>query len=162
MVSKIKRRFLEAKRKHRPKLQNWERDGFGTNREQDFLALRALDCGFTRICDASLAADRHQEPAQLYRISCSNLSYDEFIRYFERPALPCIIADVPTVEEWPAASCWTSWAYFHCMRDSYFKVGEDDDGYSVKVTMACIFLNFMRYLSDSSYIRRACDISWNT
>lgn len=35
---------------------------------------------------------------------------------------------------WEAAEKWDRWSYFRSMKDTFFKVGEDDDGYSVKVS----------------------------
>lgn len=128
------RRFLTAKEKHRPKLKDWGKDGFATSREGDFLALRNLSTGFTDISNPTRALENDTaSEATIFRVSGSNLSQHDFIQCFERPAVPCIISDIPTLEQWPADERWDSWSYFRCMKDSYFKVGEDDDGYSVKV-----------------------------
>ena len=128
------RRFLTAKEKHRPKLKDWGKDGFATSREGDFLALGSLSTGFTDISNPTLAlADDESSKTAIFRVNASNLSQHDFIHCFERPAVPCIISDIPTLEQWPANERWGSWSYFRCMKDSYFKVGEDDDGYSVKV-----------------------------
>jgi hypothetical protein len=125
---------LTAKEKHRPKLKNWQRDGFGSTRENEFLALGALSSGVTEISTpAAVATATAVDDNCICRIGCSSMSYLDFIRHFERPAIPCVIADIPAVERWDAVGKWDRWEYFRSMKNSYFKVGEDDDGYSVKV-----------------------------
>lgn len=101
----MQRRFKTAKEKHRPKLKNWERDGFGTSRLQDFKALQDLDHGAVDVLElppsavaAGAAVDAAAGPLGIYRIGCASLSYHDFIRYFERPAIPCVITDVPREE----------------------------------------------------------------
>jgi hypothetical protein len=133
------RRMDEARAKHRPKLKNWSRDGFATRRRSDFDALKSLSLGFRDIKDAKTAscAARGLDATSIRevdRISCKKLDYNTFIEMYERPGIPCIISRVPEVEEWPAAERWAEWSYLKSsVRDRLFKVGEDDDGYAVKV-----------------------------
>jgi hypothetical protein len=129
------RRLEAAKAKHRPKLKNWGRDGFATSRLSDFLALRDLDAGYEDINSATefSAPQAGEVLARVPRVPGAKLSYRDFVYAFEAPAIPCAIRDVPVVEGWGAVDKWTSWSFFRSVADRYFKVGEDDDGYSVKV-----------------------------
>jgi hypothetical protein len=131
------RRIAEARKKHRPKLLNWQRDGFATTRLNDFKALERAESSCIDVEDVrqdSLAG--YTAPLRaLHRIPYESLSYDDFVTFYERPAIPCVIRDVPFCEEWAAASRWSSWSEFRRVGERYFKVGEDDDGYSVKVVI---------------------------
>ena len=113
------RRANECKKKHRPKLRDWERDGFATTRAADFMRLKEI---YT-----TPEVDRCID-----RIKASELSVEDFIKSYEMKSIPCIISDIPTHENWKAARYWNFDSFRH-IKDRYFKVGEDDDGYSVKV-----------------------------
>jgi hypothetical protein len=139
------RRMDEARAKHRPKLKNWSRDGFATRRRSDFDALKSLSLGFRDIKDAKTASCTAlgldaTSLREVDRISCKRLDYQTFINIYEQPGMPCIISRVPEVEEWPAAERWLEWSYLKSsVRDRLFKVGEDDDGYAVKVGVFCYY-----------------------
>jgi len=104
------------------------------------------------------------------RLSCDDLSPAQFIASYERPGLPCVIADVPARERWPACHRWTldrltqeclaprpprrtDHSNVRCatghLGERYFKVGEDDDGYKVKVRLR-YFLRYLRRNADDS------------
>lgn len=150
------RRMDEARAKHRPKLKNWARDGFATKRKADFDALKALPLGFRDIKDAQTASctARGLDATSLLevdRISSKRLDYKTFIDMYERPGMPCIITRVPETEEWPAAERWPEWSYLKTsVRDRLFKVGEDDDGYAVKVCIALCTYMIWRCLTHTS------------
>jgi len=116
----------DAKKRHRPRLKQWDRDGFATRRSQEFENLRT------------------DPPTQntFQRFSSNELSTEEFINQFERPSIPVIFSDVPQVERWSARYNWA----FDCLEDKYsevrMKCGEDDDGYSIRVK----FRHFMDYI----------------
>lgn len=86
----------------------------------------------------------------------------QFISSYEQPGLPCIIADVANQQKWSAVSRWTLEQLSHecfdrprnhhtkqedlaSLGERYFKVGEDDDGYKVKVRLRY----FLRYLQNN-------------
>ena len=59
-------------------------------------------------------------------------SVDDFIQQYEVPMKAVIIRNIPKHEQWPAHEKW-DFDKFKCVKRRYFKVGEDDDGYSLKV-----------------------------
>ena len=132
------RRLDEAKRKHRPKLLDWSRDGFATHRLHDFLRLRE---------PSSIITPPNAFPVD--RISCATVSTADFVARYERSYTPCIITDIPKVEGWPAAKAWTLSNIEDQLRDRLFKVGEDDDGYKIKAKLR-YFCQYMRQNRDDS------------
>jgi histone arginine demethylase JMJD6 len=201
------RRMEDAKKKHRPKLKNWEKDGYCLERLNDFKLL-AGDSVVDNVIDISRSSgdrkssgsssssrrdrfddDNHRSRVsnhsvtnrsdsssndddsekkngkslyQLDRISCTKITPSEFIKSYEKECLPCIITDIPREEKWPA---WNSWNFdsvqsnlerenggkksLHSLMESYFKVGEDDDGYKVKVRLR-YFLKYLELNKDDS------------
>ncbi|CAE7347585.1 jmjd6-a [Symbiodinium microadriaticum] len=126
------RRADECRKKHRPKLRDWARDGFGSRRSADFVALK----------------EKYSHDSCIQRFSYNQLSVSEFIDQYEKKSIPCIIADIPREENWKAAWAW-DWHKFRHLRRRYFKVGEDDDGYSVKMRLKH-YLNYRKRTKDDS------------
>jgi histone arginine demethylase JMJD6 len=129
------RRMDEAKKKHRPKLSNWSRDGFATIRNVEFLQCREL-------------APAHQ----LYKIDQvdgSRMDKAGFVRLYEQPVKPCVIRDIPRNEGWRAANEWTVDKMNARLKDRLYKVGEDDDGYKVKAKLK-YFVQYMKNNKDDS------------
>jgi hypothetical protein len=82
------RRVLECKKKHRPKLSNWQRDGFGTKRADSFEELKSK-----YVTDDQLSIER---------IESTHLTVENFIENYERKSIPLIIRNVPKEEHWKA------------------------------------------------------------
>jgi hypothetical protein len=132
------RRINEAKLKHRPQLSDWAGEHWATERINDW----------TELCDVRA----YQSTKNIDRIDCNNLSIDEFIRLYEQPAIPCVINGIPQQEGWKAISenQWTDWNWLRThLGDRMFKVGEDDDGYKVKVK-AKYFFSYLQNNKDDS------------
>lgn len=93
------RRLNAAKKKHRPKLKNWERDGFADDHTvkgasfQSFRRQASLKCGFRDIDNPinRNTVDTVLATTTVDRIHCSNMTPSEFVKYFEEPSIPCII-----------------------------------------------------------------------
>lgn len=132
------RRLDEAKRKHRPKLKNWSRDGFATTRKEDFLKTRTLDDDVGNLTKLRIS-----------KVNVKSCSSESFIKYFEEPYQPCIITGVPQEEGWKAPKEWTFDKLKRKYKNRPFKVGEDDDGYKVKLKMK-YFLKYLQNNSDDS------------
>lgn len=73
--------------------------------------------------------------------SAATLSVEDFIAKYERPNLPVVISGL--ADEWRASREWTFEKLYRRHRHGKFKVGEDDDGFPVKVK----FKYFARYLA---------------
>ena len=128
------RRLQEAKVKHRPTMKDWAKEGFSS--------IRATDL-------ATLTEQRAYEFCKnIDRVHCDHISEKDFIARYEEPAIPVVIGGIPQREGWAALQGkWTDWEWLRTnLGERLFKVGEDDDGYKVKVK----FKYFMRYLRENS------------
>jgi histone arginine demethylase JMJD6 len=133
----------DARKRHRPSLENWERDGV-------YLAFRLfLD---------SLMAPEHQHEALIApgaphprvlpaMLDGSELTYEEFASVYEAHGIPCVISKIPETEGWAAAERWQleNLEQDRDLLERKFKCGEDDDGHSIKVRLK----HFLRYLHNN-------------
>ena len=110
------RRLLKAKRKHRPRLKEWNRDAFASRRKNLFYQLGDFE------------SQVPVENSVIDIVPCMNLSPDSFVREFESRNIPCIISHIPTMERWKAPENWTIERLYERFKERKFKVGEDDDG----------------------------------
>jgi len=159
------RRLETAQKEHRPKLKDWDHDGFGHQSRRkgtfDLFAANAAGKGVNNRsrADTSLTSDIIMSRKTVDRVSARNLSLMDFVTCYEAKELPCIIADVPEVEGWAAwpvgadnnKGTWGggAWSLANLKRkyaDCRFKCGEDDDGYAIKVKLRY----FLKYLENSS------------
>jgi hypothetical protein len=133
------RRMNECKVKHRPSLKNWSNDGFGIEGRRAE-ALRQLTD--VRALEYTKGIDR---------VPASQLSVNDFIKRYEKPAIPVVIANIPQNEGWSSMNGeWTDMEWLRTrFGDRLFKVGEDDDGYKVKVKLK-YFLSYLRVNTDDS------------
>jgi histone arginine demethylase JMJD6 len=154
------RRLNEAKVKHRPKLKNWGKDGFAfdTGIKSDLLKLylnelkspTSKEHGFINIknpTSGKISCDNLLQNRVIDRISCKKLSVNDFITSYEDPCTPVIISDIPEYENWKALH-QNTWSFSNIkskLKERLFKVGEDDDGYKVKVKMGY----FLKYLNEN-------------
>mmetsp|Transcript_19658 Transcript_19658/g.28897 ORF Transcript_19658/g.28897 Transcript_19658/m.28897 type:complete len:449 (-) Transcript_19658:331-1677(-) len=138
-----------ARKLHRPSLKNWECDGLHETFPeyvQSITGENAKKCeSFTPFednsqatlpdCDIPLVAETLDLPVQ------------DFIDKMERKSLPSIIRGIPNANSWPAVEKWKldTIASDPDLAERYFKVGEDDDGKSVKLKLR----HFMRYTRDT-------------
>jgi hypothetical protein len=147
------RRMEEAKRKHRPKLKDWGRDGFAregsTGRSNAFEKFAETNPGFVDILPGSDEQLNPSDMTRVHRYRYDDLSYEEFVAKYERPGLPVIIAGIPQQNGWSATSNWTLDKLRGLYGERMFKCGEDDDGYKVKVKLK-YFLKYAGQNSDDS------------
>ena len=110
-----------AKRRHRPRLKDWARDGFATARRVEFEALGRLEGGD---CERIVRLDHGLTPS-------------EFARDFEATSTPVIVRGVPEREGWAAAG-WSYEAFRSdpALRGLRLKCGEDDGGKTIRVSLA--------------------------
>jgi histone arginine demethylase JMJD6 len=102
--------------------------------------------------------------AGLDRVHCEQLSVDRFIREYEQPYIPCLLLGLTA--DWNARH-WTPASLSQSpLRQSFFKCGEDDDGYSVKLRLKH-FLTYQAqqrddsplYIFDSAFDERSLSAS---
>ena len=114
------RRLDDAKKRHRPKLKNWSKDGFHSslNRGYDFDKISAtssdnsirdvyspVDSFFNLVSKDANAGWNSLKTID--RFSCKNITPNKFIELYEKPCYPCIIRDIPQTENWNAVQRWT-------------------------------------------------------
>ncbi|CAM9377896.1 unnamed protein product [Discosporangium mesarthrocarpum] len=131
----------EVKRKHRPRLRDWTRDGFGVDGSRAAAAFEALVSSSDHVeqfSERRIAREKREE-----------LTPHDFWEKYERKGKPVVISGIPWHEGWAAEERW-SWEQ---LRQRYgnckMKCGEDDDGYAVKVRMK-YFLRYMESQQDDS------------
>jgi histone arginine demethylase JMJD6 len=156
------RRLKNAKRKHRPKLTDWAQCGFSnmSRRYKNFQCIQQEDAQIKsqsieidtldRLFEVTnLSYRKNPTHPPIHRIDSSILSVTDFIERYEKPRIPCIIKNIPSNESWEAHHKWTFSYLRSSFKDVLFKVGEDDEGYKVKVKMK-YFLQYLRYNDDDS------------
>ncbi|RHZ20031.1 hypothetical protein DYB26_001839 [Aphanomyces astaci] len=110
----------DTKRKHRTdmRIEAWHNQGFAGS----------------DICDMPL-----DESKGIKRELCKDLSVERFIEEYEKPSVPLVIEGIPEYEKWAACENWTlKKQYKHAM----LKVGEDDDGKTLRMK----FKHFYKYM----------------
>lgn len=125
------KRARKCKKKHRPKLSSWTKEGWAESPKKDkfeelrkkYLAQPMSECG----------VDSHD---------AKSFSVEDFVQKYEVPMQAVIIRNIPEHEKWPAAKKW-DFDLFQSVRKRYFKVGEDDDGYSLKVRRHHTYVLFL-------------------
>lgn len=138
-----------AKSKDRPKLKNWARDGFAFHRKDDFQVMKYLSPSHDLAESKGISTQRSPHTiTTVDKVSCHHLTLEEFVGKYEKPEIPCIIESIPTKECWTAVEKW-NFKSFRRFKDRLFKVGEDDDGYKVKVKMK-YFLKYLQENKDDS------------
>jgi hypothetical protein len=106
------RRLDEAKKKHRPKLKDWSKDGFATRRWADFLALREVQHTQEDVCRIRSVGVMDVREADK----------KAFVLQFEASYKPAIIRGIPEAEGWRAWGCWTLAQLRLRCKDRLFKV----------------------------------------
>eukprot|EP01041_Mallomonas_annulata_P013588 gene13588-28861_t len=142
------RRLNRAKRKHRSYLKNWRKDDFKSKRLSEFLNLKESPNLDNIQFSKALDLNSKYSLKQVDRICSDSLSTQQFQERYEATEIPCIITDIPILEKWRCAECWT-FDKLKEYRQRVFKVGEDDDGYSIKIKLKH-FLKYLQYNTDDS------------
>ncbi|NP_001296707.1 bifunctional arginine demethylase and lysyl-hydroxylase PSR [Hydra vulgaris] len=118
----------ETKLKARPELkgdEGWTRLGYANN----------FDLSYQHIKDT------------LPRIHCKSISHDEFIARYEKPRIPVILTGC--TDSWLANQKWKLSSLAKKYRNQKFKVGEDNDGFSVKMKMK-YYIEYLKHQKDDS------------
>lgn len=96
-LERWERRLCDAKKRHRPRLSDWERGGFGIEGSRAAEAFQAL---------AWDAGGQHGTRG-MPRERRDELSREEFWEHYERRRLPVLVTGIPSYEGWRAGERWT-------------------------------------------------------
>lgn len=135
------RRIHDARKRHRPSLKNWARDGFATSRYSEFLQLR----------DPIKFNQTEYRVKPIAKVDAYGLSVQTFLDSYEKLSIPLIISNVPQKENWPAVT-EENWKFENLKakyKEDYLKCGEDDDGYKITIRLK-YFLDYMKHNKDDS------------
>ncbi|KAL6782722.1 hypothetical protein ACKKBG_A07875 [Auxenochlorella protothecoides x Auxenochlorella symbiontica] len=72
-------------------------------------------------------------PDTIARVDARSLTAEEFAVRFESPGVPVILTGL--TRDWPASREWTDARLLERYGDHRFKVGSDDDGYAVRLSL---------------------------
>lgn len=121
------------KSKFRPSLENWEKDGFASFRNFHFDEQKIL---------------KHSTK-QLPVVDYATTSRESFINSYEKASKPCIIKNIPQIDQWKATDNWQ----FHLLKERYkkcyFTCGFDQDNKDLFVRLDN-FLDYMENNQDDS------------
>jgi hypothetical protein len=137
---KWKKKMERAQRLHRPKLQDWQRDGLYKVFRPFVQSLSLPQHRY----EALLLPGVPHPPSLPLVLDAHTLEPDFFARTLEAKGIPCVIRNVPEAEGWNAPRAWTleELETNDAIRNRYFKCGEDDNGKKIKVKMK----HFLKYL----------------
>lgn len=127
MEKRVQRKIQEAKDAARPELK-----GFGWD---------ALHLNERFPLDSSICKN------ELERIDANSITLEEFVNRYEKPYRPIILTNTQT--EWKANEKWTFERLAKKYRNQKFKVGEDNEGCSVKMKMK-YFMEYLKNQTDDS------------
>jgi len=119
----------KAKRKDRSYLKpdQWTQDGYAK----------------TDICERLL----NDCPDEIERINCEDFTPEEFIEKYESKNKPCIIKGL--TKDWGVKRYWSFEEIYQTYKDEKFKVGEDDEGYPIRMKLK-YFFEYMVLQKDDS------------
>jgi len=135
-----------AKRLHRPSLKDWTCDGMAWSFARFVESLNKRPNYEAFIPGA--AEDGGGSISIPAILDANTTSVETFQQQYEARGIPSVIRGIPEKEGWPATRRWTDLERLESdpdLRNRMFKVGEDDDGKSVKMKLK----HFMRYLRDN-------------
>eukprot|EP00457_Paulinella_chromatophora_P006904 gb/GEZN01006924.1/.p1 GENE.gb/GEZN01006924.1/~~gb/GEZN01006924.1/.p1 ORF type:complete len:488 (-),score=84.98 gb/GEZN01006924.1/:118-1581(-) len=161
---KIRERMEYVKKKHRPKLSitDWQRYDYYSGFQEYVKRIEVEVKESSRVWKREWILHRHHGKQRPVSIGLpvehsADLTCERFIEEYEKPCCPLLIDGL--ADTWRGSQGWGVHELDQGpLRDSRLKVGEDDEGYSVKVRLKH-FLQYMAenkddsplYLFDSSF-----------
>ncbi|XP_065072305.1 bifunctional arginine demethylase and lysyl-hydroxylase JMJD6-like [Rhopilema esculentum] len=108
------------------------------------------DFGWTKhnfISDFDMSLEDTIAKDNVQRVDVRQISQDEFVEKYDIPKVPAVLTHVQ--DHWLARKKWIKERLVKKYRNQKFKVGEDNDGYSVKMKMK-YYLDYVRMQRDDS------------
>jgi histone arginine demethylase JMJD6 len=125
----------QLKSRFRPTLERWDQDGFASTRKFDVDQQKIL----------RIPSSKKQLPVVDY----ATTSRETFVKFYEKASNPCVIKNIPQVDQWRASEAWQ----FHLLKQRYgkcyFSCGIDQDQKDMLVRLDH-FLQYMEHNQDDS------------
>lgn len=145
-----KEKAKRAKRLHRPSLKDWGCDGYAKTFPSFYQSISNRNnyeffIPFGNANNPDGSCSRIAVPAIL---DAASTSAQTFQSDYEARGIPSVIRGIPEKEGWAALRRWADLDTLEAdpvLRNRMFKVGEDDDGKSVKLKLK----HFMSYLREN-------------
>mmetsp|Transcript_372 Transcript_372/g.545 ORF Transcript_372/g.545 Transcript_372/m.545 type:complete len:473 (-) Transcript_372:209-1627(-) len=153
-LEKVKEKVDSAKLKHRSSLKLWDWQKYKLYNTYDDLqrghVARIKDINRRHM--ENLRIGKNPPPNQVVtgidRVHWTDLSIEDFIEKYQKPEIPVIITGL--TDTWKAQKNWTIEELFTGKyRNCRLKIGEDDDGYTIRIKVK-YFLNYMMHQKDDS------------
>lgn len=154
LLDKVREKMDSAKLGHRSglRLENWSRYGFHRSFEElqrgHVARIKEINRRHMECVRAGRKPPQNQVSSGIDRVHFSELSREQFQERYLKAEKPVIITGL--CDRWPAMRNWRLDSLFSGRyRNCRLKVGEDDDGNSIRVKLK-YFLNYLAFNQDDS------------
>mmetsp|Transcript_13194 Transcript_13194/g.25254 ORF Transcript_13194/g.25254 Transcript_13194/m.25254 type:complete len:486 (-) Transcript_13194:278-1735(-) len=154
MLERVKEKMDRAKRKHRSslKLPDWHKyrlwESYDSLQRGHVARVKELNRKHMEYRNRGEQPPANQVVTGIDRVHWKDLSLEDFIEKYQKPEIPVIITGL--TDKWKGSTTWNLEELFQGRyRNCRLKVGEDDEGYSIRVKLK-YFLNYMLHNIDDS------------
>jgi len=154
MLEKVKKKMDDAKLGHRSslKLADWRRYDFYSSYDDlqrgHVQRIKDLNKRHMHYRNQGKQPPPNEVVTGIDRVHWKDLSMEDFVEKYQKPEIPVIITGL--TDTWKAQDNWKLGELFQGKyRNCRLKVGEDDEGYSIRVKLK-YFLNYMMHQTDDS------------
>lgn len=134
LTQRVKYYSIERKRKQREELSVWDWHKLRLYKDDKFL-------------DDWINEDDSVSTINIDRINANDITVEEFMEKYEKPSIPVVL--LGCAENWEALSKWNFPDLLAQYSKVKLKVGEDDEGYPLKLKLK-YFIEYLIFNKDDS------------